>query len=139
MAGTSLSPWRRLSLAGLILLIGGGGAIHFAIADSYAQIIPTWLGNRYAWVYASGVAEMGCGVLLAIPKTRRIGAWATIVVLILIFPGNIKMALDGGIPDARPPANSAAASWIRLPFQLLFIWWAYTFTRPTGPEPAEVA
>lgn len=130
MPNQSPSTWRRISLAGLILLIGGGGALHFVIADSYAQIIPSWLGNRHAWVYGSGIVEMTCGVLLAIPKTRRIGAWATIVVLVLIFPGNVKMAFDSGLPNAQPPGNSPIAAWMRLPFQILFIWWAYTFTRP---------
>lgn len=131
-ASQPLSTLRRISLVALILLIGGGGALHFVIADFYAPLIPSWLGNRHAWVYGSGVAEMACGFLLAIPKTRRIGAWATIVVLILVFPGNIKMAFDSTMAEAQPPANSPIAAWIRLPFQALFIWWAYSFTRSTG-------
>lgn len=130
-----MRPLRRLSLVLLITLLGGSGALHLLRPDLYAPLIPAFLGDPRPVVYASGVAELLAAGLLAMPATRRAGAWSAVAVLVAVFPGNVKMALDGGIPGAGFPLGSPVAAWLRLPLQLPLIWWAWTFTR----DPARTA
>ena len=88
--------------------------------------MPAWLPAHEALVFVSGVAEVLCALLLLFPKTRRIGAYCTIVLLIAVFPANIQMLINYY-------HYNTSMLWIavlRLPIQLLLIWWAYSFTRP---------
>ncbi|MBM3673884.1 MAG: hypothetical protein FJW88_02850 [Actinobacteria bacterium] len=109
-------PWQT------VLLMGGAGISHFAKPDLYDPMVPRWLpGRPRAWTYASGAVELACAALLCAPRTRRAGAWLTVAVLVGVYPANIQAALDGGIPGAKPPFDSAVAAWVRLPMQVPMI------------------
>jgi uncharacterized membrane protein len=98
------------------------GIMHFVIPRAYESIVPNYLPQRRALVYASGVAEIAGGATVLHPRTRRIGSWWSIATLIGVFPANIHMALHPeryrSIPGGRP------ALIARLPLQALFIAWA---------------
>ena len=104
------------------------GTAHFVVPVFYDRMIPRLLGPPRPWVYASGVAEVAGGVLLASARTRRVGAWWVAALLVLVFPGNVKMALDGGVDGSGPLAGPTAA-WFRLPLQVPLVWWAWRLTR----------
>lgn len=127
-------PSRRLrrSVASPLVLaafLAAAGTGHFVASSIYERIVPRVLGHSRLLVQVSGMAEILAGALLALPRTRRLGAWFTIALLVAVFPANVQMALDGGIKDAGFPANSAVLSWLRLPFQVPLIAWAHRFTR----------
>ena len=111
------------------------GVLHFVVPELYAQIIPPFLPAPLALVYLSGVAEIAVGVGLLIPRTRRYAAWATIALLVAIFPANVYMAtsmvaiegLGGGDP-------SSTARWLRLPLQGVLILWAYWYTDASSSD-----
>lgn len=109
------------------------GVLHFVVPELYAQIIPPILPAPLALVYLSGVAEIVVGVGVLIPRTRRYAAWATIALLVAIFPANVYMATSmvavEGIGGGDP---SAAARWARLPLQGVLILWAYWYTGADG-------
>jgi uncharacterized membrane protein len=109
------------------------GILHFVIPTSYQRIVPRLLGHARALVAVSGLVEILAGVLLSIPRTRRVGAWLTLVLLVVVWPANIQMALDGGVAGAGFPANSALLSWLRVPLQLPLFAWAYRQTRAVAP------
>ncbi len=113
----------------------GAGALHFVIPSSYARIVPRVLGtgNARALVRASGAVEMVAGVLLVVPRTRRLGAWVTAALLVAVFPANVQMALDGGIPGEGFPLGSPVVAWLRLPVQVPLVWWAWAHTRLHQP------
>lgn len=113
----------------------GAGTLHFVIPSSYARIVPRVLGADYArtLVLVSGAAEIAVGVLLIVPRTRRLGAWLTAGLLVVLFPANVQMALDGGIPGEGFPLGSPVLAWARLPLQVPLIWWALIHTRSGQP------
>ena len=131
-AGHGLVP-SRYALAALMM---GAGVSHFALPEAYERVIPRWLGNPRGVVLASGAAELAAGALLALPATRRAGAWATVVVLVAVFPANVQMALDGGIAGAGFPLGSPVTAWLRLPLQVPLVVWAWALTRRLPPPPA---
>lgn len=104
---------RALSLAALLAV---AGAAHFVVPRSYERIVPGMFDDPGFWVRWSGVAELACAGLVAHPRTRRLGGYAAAGVFVVVFPANVKMAIDGGVPYGL--------AWARLPLQVPLIWWA---------------
>ena len=104
------------------------GVMHFANPDFFDAIVPPWLwpSERF-WTYASGVAELVVGPMLLVPRTRRWGAFAAVGVLIAVYPANLYMVWDW----RDRSASEQFVSWIRLPFQFMFIWLAWNVARNT--------
>lgn len=113
----------------MILFYAGAGINHFIRPGFYLKIMPPWIPAHETLVFISGVAEVVCALLLLFPKTRRLGAWGVIALLVAIFPANIQMLLD----YKRDNNSMIWIAVLRLPIQLVLIWWAYSFTK-TKPE-----
>jgi len=128
---TGLTPLKRplRYLMGALYVVAG--LLHFVVPALYVQIVPPLLPAPLALVYLSGVAEVAVGVGLLWSRTRRYAAWATIALLVAIFPANLYMATSGvvvaGMPGGGDP--SALVRWGRLPLQGVLILWAYWYTR----------
>jgi uncharacterized membrane protein len=120
----------------LLYLMGTGyvvaGIAHFVAPELYVQIVPPLLPAPLALVYLSGLAEMAVGIGLLIPRTRRYAAWATIALLVAVFPANVYMATHGvvieGLPGGGDPSD--VVRWGRLPLQGVLVLWAFWYTRP---------
>jgi uncharacterized membrane protein len=124
------SPTSRTALALAAFLVVAGLA-HFAFPRTYERIVPRFAGDPVFWVRWTGVAELACAALLVNRGTRRVGALLTIAILVAVFPANIKMALDGGIPGKGFPLGSPVVAWLRLPLQVPMIIWAWRASRPS--------
>ncbi|MEV0670574.1 hypothetical protein [Mycobacterium sp. NPDC050441] len=73
-------------------LLVGMGTLHFVAPKPFDSIIPAELpGSARFYTYASGVGELTAGALLAVPRTRRLGALAAVTLFIAVFPGNLNM------------------------------------------------
>jgi uncharacterized membrane protein len=109
------------------------GAMHFWRPAFYVQIMPPYLPAHRELVELSGVAEFALGLttlLLAtrVPRLRRWTAWGIIALLVAVFPANLHVALNNvGVGGAQ---GLGVWNWVRLPFQALFIGWAWIYTRP---------
>jgi uncharacterized membrane protein len=114
------------------------GINHFLKPDFYVALMPPFLPAPLFLVYLSGAVEILCGIGVAIPRISRYAAWGVFATLIAIFPANIYHAVSGGLvhPDLPPFMANPVAAWMRLPFQFVFLAWAYWMTRPDR-EPAE--
>ncbi|HLP10450.1 MAG TPA: hypothetical protein VK177_00865 [Flavobacteriales bacterium] len=109
----------------MIVLYIVAGINHFINPQFYLKIMPPYIPYHLAMVYVSGVCEIGFALLLIPPKTRRVGAWLIIFMLIAIFPANIQMAIDWYAQD-HP---QLWAAFVRLPLQLVLIWWAWLYAK----------
>ncbi len=109
------------------ILLGAGfivaGSLHFLFPAPYVKIMPPVLPFPLLLVYVSGFCEMALGALL-FTRFAPWAAWGLIALLVAVFPANVYMALHPGLF----PKISAAALWWRLPFQAVFIAWAYRYT-----------
>ena len=110
-------------LQGLMYIILG--ANHFWHPEPYMEIMPDWLSFHSEMVFVSGVFEVLLGVGVLFKSSRRIAGWGLIALLIAVFPANIEMAKDFYL-------NQNPNLWIaivRLPIQIILIWWAYDIVR----------
>ena len=113
-------PGQRSSraLAGFLVF---AGVTHFVVPGFYRQIVPRWIGHEKGVVAWSGVAEILVGTLVALPRTRRLGAWLALVTFAVVYPANVQMAIDAG----RPRDAMSWGAWLRLPLQFPMFAWAY--------------
>jgi len=124
----------------MVLFMVASGIGHFAITDAYVAMVPAgWPAPRML-VWVSGVAELagGIGLVAPWPRIRRAAAWGIIALLVAVFPANINMAVNHISPPGLPPMSTTAL-WARLPFQALFIAWAWWLTRPARGTTAPAA
>jgi uncharacterized membrane protein len=122
----------RTLLWTLALAMMAVGALHFIEPEPFLRLVPPPLPAA-ACVYASGVFEILGGIGLLVPTTRRAAAWGLIALYLAVFPANLYMALEGIQLDPANPMPEWMA-WARLPFQAVFIGWAWWFTRAGAPR-----
>ena len=105
------------------------GITHFANPVFFDDIVPPWLppSERF-WTYISGLAEIAIGVAVLMPKYRKIGALASVALFIAVYPANIFMVWDW----RDRTAAEQVVSWVRLPFQFVFIWIALLVAEQNG-------
>ena len=120
-----MRPVRRPSassaLAGLLAFTG---TAHLVRPHVFDAALPDWLpGTKHAWAVGSGVAELACGALVALPATRRFGGLACAALFVAVFPGNVHMAVQARTPRAR------AITLARLPLQVPLVLWALRASR----------
>jgi len=75
-----LRPLAPLFLGGFLLL---GGIQHFVYADFVARLVPSWIPGTRFWVYFTGVALIAGGVGILLPKTQRLAATMSGIMILL--------------------------------------------------------
>jgi len=120
-----------VALAGFFIV---AGALHFAVPGFYLAMMPPWLPAHRELVIASGLAEMAGGVGVLLERWRRPAGIGLLVLLLAVFPANIQMLLN-----ARAVNEPELLLWLRLPLQILLLWWVWRVAvsgkRQGAPEP----
>jgi uncharacterized membrane protein len=109
-------------VAALATLFLASGTTHLLKPEVFEPLIPRRLRpHQQALVYVSGVAEIACGLGLLHPRTRRTAGYASAVLLVAIFPGNVQMTANHARRAARRQDAASRASFAatvaRLPAQ----------------------
>ncbi len=114
--------------AALALVMVVAGSLHFAATEAYVAIMPDYLPWHPELVYLSGVLEILFGLGLLHRKTRGAAGMGLIALYVAVLPANLNMA----VYDIQPAGFHipAVLLWARLPFQLVFIYWAWRVSRP---------
>jgi uncharacterized membrane protein len=102
----------------LAALFAGSGAVHLVKPEVYEPLMPSWVPAHREVILGSGVAELALALGLVLPPTRRVAGWASVALLLGIWPGNLQMALD-----SNRSSNTAykVAAWGRMPLQVPMI------------------
>lgn len=101
------------------------GINHFVNPKWYLRIIPAWIPFPNLTNYLSGLCEIVFALMLLPDSTRNPGAWLLIALLIAVFPANVQMCINYYV--YKNPYFWLTV--LRLPMQLLLIWWAWQFTK----------
>jgi uncharacterized membrane protein len=75
-----LSPLGPLFLALFLIL---GGIQHFVYLDFVTKLVPSWIPGPRLWVYFTGLALIAGGVGILVPKTSRLAATMTGIMILL--------------------------------------------------------
>lgn len=117
---------KRVARAALAIFMVSMGLAHLALPMAFMRAMPPWLPWPLGLVYLSGVFEIAGGVGLMVPRVRGPAGWGLVALFVAVFPANVHMALH----ETSAPAW---VLWARLPFQPVFMLWAYWVSRPDVP------
>jgi uncharacterized membrane protein len=109
----------------LALMMIGAGAMHFIMPKFYLGMMPSWLPAHELLVALSGVLEIlgGLGLLAPSARIRMLAGFGLVALFVAVFPANVNMAVNNLGYFDQPP--NPVANWLRLPFQAVFIAWAW--------------
>lgn len=118
----------------MVLLYIAAGTNHLIHPEVYKQIMPDWVPLHDAMIFISGICEIIFALFLLPPLTRRIAAWCIIALLIAVFPANIQMMLN----YLHENKSGLWLTVLRLPLQIVLVWWAYRFTKPAHLDEPQI-
>ena len=106
----------------VIVMFSLSGVLHLLSPAGFLWLMPPELGAtvNLTLVYLSGVLELVCAVGLLL--RWRWAPLLTVVILLAVWPANIWYAFD---QIGRGNLLLTIAAWVRLPLQIVLIWWAW--------------
>ena len=117
-----MSILKLISLFAMASLYIFAGISHFRIPKFFLAITPPWVPAPEKVNIVVGIIEIILGIALLFSATRSFAAFGIIALLVTVFPANIYH-----FQKAKAKNKNVTATLIRLPIQLLLIYWAYTF------------
>ena len=102
------------------------GSMHFINPAQYHEMMPLWLPAHSFLIAFSGIIEIILALLLIPMKTRAISTKLIIAMLVVFF---FVIHVPESITYYKTGNEKFVASLIRLPFQFVFIAWAWMFTK----------
>jgi len=120
----ALATWQASAGYALAVMFVLTGSAHFTgMKHDLERMVPRVFPRPMWIVYATGVLEFLGAAGLLLPKVRSLTGVCLIILLIAMFPANVRAAREGLLLRGKP----ATALWLRVPMQGLFIglvWWA---------------
>ncbi|MFT5166838.1 MAG: putative membrane protein [Saprospiraceae bacterium] len=98
------------------------GISHFRKPKFYLSITPPWVPAPEKINMLVGAIEIALGFALLFSATRYYAAFGIILLLIAVFPANLYH-----YKKAKIKQKQELATLLRLPIQILLIYWAYSF------------
>ena len=126
LRGGGMQKLNRFIFCGFYLL---AGINHFWHPKGYIDLIPPYFSAHAFLNLVSGFLEITGSILMIIPSTRKVSSILIIALLFVFIPVHIYMIqMHGCISVNFCIANWLA--WLRLPFQLVLMWWAWRTGHP---------
>lgn len=98
------------------------GISHFRIPKFFESITPKWVPVPKKVNLFVGAVEIMLGIALLFSVSRSYAAWGIVILLIAVFPANVYH-----FQKALRKKKAVLLTFMRLPLQLLLIYWAYSF------------
>ena len=108
------------------------GIKHFTDPQYFLDIVPPQLPFKLFLVYLTGLIEVVGGVAILAPKTRKVGAYLLIFLLVSVFPANIYLYVSE-TPQSLLGISETDAL-IRMPFQIPLILLAFWHSKKNHPK-----
>jgi uncharacterized membrane protein len=117
-----MSSLKLISLIVMAAFYGFAGLMHFKRPKFFLKITPKWVPAPEKMNLIVGAVEITLAIGLLIPQTRYWAAWGIIALLVAVFPANVNH-----FQKSLEKKRQVIPTLIRLPVQILMIYWAYTF------------
>ena len=108
------------------------GIKHFTDPQYFLEIVPPQLPFKLFLVYITGLMEIIGGAAILSLKTRKMGAFLLIFLLVSVFPANIYLYASEFPQNALGVSKMDAL--IRMPFQIPLILLAYWHSKKNHPK-----
>ncbi len=123
--GVSLfATWHSSVRYALAVMFAFTAIAHFnPVKHDLVKMVPSMFPQPMLMIYFTGMLELLGAAGLLLPVFARWAALGLIALLIVLFPANVKAALQA----IQLRGNRATPLWLRTPMQVLFIgllWWS---------------
>lgn len=108
------------------------GIRHFLDPQYFLHIVPPQLPFKLFLVYLTGVIEVVGGAAILSPKSRKVGAYLLMFLLVSVFPANIYLYASE-TPQGLLGISKIDAL-IRMPFQAPLILLAFWHSKENHPK-----
>ena len=108
------------------------GIRHFTDPQYFLDIVPPQLPSKLFLVYLTGLIEVVGGAAILSLKTRKVGAYLLIFLLVSVFPANIYLYVSE-TPQSLLGISETDAL-IRMPFQIPLILLAFWHSKKNHPK-----
>jgi len=98
------------------------GVSHFIMPKFFIKFTPDWVPAPEKVNVLVGIIEITLGIALLYASTRSYAAIGIIALLIAVFPAHLKYH-----QMVKHSHKYVIVSWLRMPLQVVLIYWAYTF------------
>lgn len=119
----AFSSWQSAVLYGLAVMFTFTAINHFTkVKEDMIKMVPANFPYPRQIVFITGIFEFMGAIGLLLPPVRALAGLCLIILLVAMFPANVKAALNG----LTIRGKVATPLWIRVPMQLLYIgliWW----------------
>lgn len=113
-----LGDWRTAARFALAVMFVFTAAAHFGRQkDSLERMVPSWMPSPKVVIAVTGVLELLGALGLLLPITTPLAGICLAVLLVAMFPANIKAARDQIMLDGKP----ATPLWFRTLVQVAFV------------------
>ena len=111
------------------------GISHFIFTEGMTMMLFPFIPIKTEVIYITGLLEIVFSIEFLFPKTRKYAGYASIAFLVALLPSNIYAAINHIDPaGADFTGPGVEYLWIRIPLQLLFIFWIYRFIIMARPS-----
>lgn len=113
-----LADWRTAARFALAVMFVFTGVAHFGRQkDSLVRMVPSWMPSPRAVIAVTGVLELLGAFGLLLPITAPLAGMCLAVLLVAMFPANVKAAREQLMLDDKP----ATPLWFRTLVQVVFV------------------
>ena len=114
----AFAGWQDDASYALAIMFLLTATMHFTkTKEDLIRMVPKVFPRPRLIIALTGICEIAGAIGLVIPATRPYAGIALALLLVAMFPANIKAALQHVILRGKP----ATALWLRVPMQLVFI------------------
>lgn len=116
-----MTIFQNIMLYAMVIFYALAGINHFKNPKFYINISPSFIPKPDVVNYIVGVLQILLAIGVAIPATRYIASNLIIAMLVVFLSVHIAHLIN-------PPKMAEGKYWmliLRIPIQLLFIFWAY--------------
>ena len=99
---------------------------HFIRTEEMSAMLPSSIPYRVEVIYLTGILELLGAIGVWVPRLMRLTGICLILMLLGILPANIYSAISR--VDFGGHSFGPTYLLVRVPFQLLVIWWTYFAT-----------
>lgn len=111
---------------GLSLFFAFTSIGHFVRTEEMASMLPMSVPFRTELIYVTGIFELLGAIGVWIPPLTRLTGFLLILLLVGVLPSNVYSAINR--VEFGGHGGGPAYLLVRVPFQILVIWWTYFAT-----------
>src|SRR5262249_44551827 len=118
-----LADWRTAARFALAVMFVFSAAAHFGRQkDSLVRMVPSWMPAPKACLAVAGVLELLGALGLLLPIPTPLAGMSLAVLLVAMFPANVKAARDQIMLGGKPATPLWFRTLVQIGFVAILLW-----------------